>query len=97
MVLPWANFVLVVLGVIVIPLLVFVVKGLVRDQEIAMDLKKVTADVERLVKDKDLTHQLMREEVKQVTTAIREDIRLDRDATNKRLRWLEEHLWNRSA
>lgn len=41
--------------------------------------------VEKLVQDKESTHRDMLAQM-----------RSDRDATNQRLRWLEEHLWKMS-
>lgn len=41
--------------------------------------------VDQLVKDKDAAHQ-----------QIQEQINADRAATDRRLRWLEEHLWKTS-
>jgi hypothetical protein len=44
------------------------------------------ADITDLVKDKDKVHL-------EITREMRED----RAATDRRLRWLEEHIWNRGS
>ena len=47
-------------------------------------LEELIHNMETLVKDKDRTHQ-------EIATTMRED----RDATNRRLRWLEENVWRK--
>lgn len=79
----WLSLAIAFLSVLLIPaliLLVRVTRALTRSED---KLNEVIKDVGRLVADKDKVHQEMYAQM-----------RLDRDATDRRLRWLEEHTWN---
>jgi hypothetical protein len=78
---PW---IVSVVGAIVLPLLVMMVGILVKWTRMEDRLGEITDDVRKLVEDKDKVH-----------LAIQQEIRDDRVATDRRLRWLEEHLWKR--
>lgn len=82
----WAELILTVIAVIMIPLLAFMVRATARWARAEERLTRVAGDLEAIVRDKDRAHQ-------ELYTAMRED----RAATDKRLRWLEEHLWNRGV
>ena len=67
---------------IVIPMLIWIVKITSKWTRLEATLAQVMEDLDKIVKDKDKTHEAM---LQQMTD--------DRGATNLRLRWLEEHLW----
>jgi len=66
--------------------LVYLFRGAMRWATVEHRLEDLVDDVKKLVADKDRVHTEM-------LTTIRED----RAATDKRLRWLEEHLWKRNG
>lgn len=70
------------LAVIFIPLLIALIRGIVKWTRVEDKLDELVKDMSQLIKDKDATHEAM---LKQMTD--------DRRATDRRLRWLEENLW----
>lgn len=74
------------LGVIFIPLLVLLTRIITKWTKIESRLDELTSDIAKLVVDKDKTHN---EIINQIID--------DRRATDKRLRWLEENVWNRKT
>ena len=74
------------MGVIFIPLIVVLYRGIVKWTRTEDKLDGLVDDVRTLVKDKDETHK---EIISQMTE--------DRKATNARLRWLEENIWKSNA
>ncbi len=72
------------IGIIFIPMLVVLVRGIVKWTRVEDKLDEVIRDMKELVLDKNKVHL-------EITTQMRED----RSATDKRLRWLEEYLWSR--
>lgn len=77
-----AVFVLGAAGTII----VYILRLAVRWARVEHQLEDLVSDVKQLVNDKDKVHQ-----------ALYESMREDRNATNIRLRWLEEHLWGRRS
>lgn len=71
------------LSVVVIPLTVAFIRMLIRWNRVEDRLDQVAKSVDLLVQNKDAVHQAM-------LTTMGED----RRATDRRLRWLEEHIWN---
>ena len=65
--------------------LVVLTRMTARWSRIEGDLKHLAEDMGELVRDKDKVHAEM-------LTQMRED----RSATDRRLRWLEEHLWKKT-
>lgn len=78
----WTTVALGLLSVLIIPTLVLVVRIVVRMTQRDGQLDRLVADVRKLVDDKDKVHNEMYR-----------TMRDDRAATDRRLRWLEEHLW----
>jgi hypothetical protein len=70
------------MGVIVIPMFIWIIKITSKWTKLEEQMSRAVLDIDKLVKDKDKTHEAM---LQQMTN--------DRNATNLRLRWLEEHLW----
>lgn len=68
----------------VVALVAYLIKGAARWARTEERLEDLIMDVKKLVADKDEAHKLIMETLKD-----------DREATNRRLRWLEEHLWRR--
>lgn len=83
--LEWYGVVVTGSTVIVVPLVAMLIRGSIKWTRLENKLDGVIDDVRELVISKDKVHLL-----------IMEDMRTDREATNKRLRWLEEYLWTRS-
>jgi len=73
---------LTVIGVFFIPIIVMLYRGIVKWTRTEDKLDELVRDVQQLVKDKDSTHAAMIQTMSD-----------DRRATDRRLRWLEEHLW----
>lgn len=69
-------------AVIFIPLLIALIRGIVKWTRVEDKLDELVKDMSQLIRDKDATHEAM---LKQMTD--------DRHATDRRLRWLEENLW----
>lgn len=80
----WLALSLTFLSVVLIPLIVLIYRGAVKWTRVEEKLDRVARDLAEVIKDKDETHRAMFDAMKD-----------DRAATNARLRWLEEHIWNR--
>ncbi|HTS05691.1 MAG TPA: hypothetical protein VMP68_08915 [Candidatus Eisenbacteria bacterium] len=78
------TFVLAVITTLLIPLVVFLVRGAVKWTRVEAKMDHVLIELKEIVADKDKVH-----------AEIYSQMREDRAATNKRLRWLEEYLWQR--
>lgn len=72
------------IGILVIPSIVLSARAIVKWTKVEMRLDSLVTDVRKLVEDKDKVHREM-------ITQMRED----RSVTDRRLRWLEEHIWSR--
>lgn len=66
-----------------IPALVLLVRLVVKWTKVEERLAELAEDMRELVKDKDKVH-----------TELATQMREDRAATDRRLRWLEENLWH---
>lgn len=69
--------------VVVVPMLGLTVRNAVRWTKIELRVGEITKDLRAIVDDKNAVH-----------LRIHQEMREDREATNRRLRWLEENLWN---
>lgn len=78
-----AEIILSVIAVLMIPLIRLIWGAGQKQQQIEDKQVELIKNMERLIADKDAVHR-----------EIIQTIREDREATNKRLRWLEENLWN---
>ncbi len=76
------QIILTLIGVLFIPIIVMLYRGIVKWTRTEDKLDELVRDVQQLVKDKDATHSAMIQTMSD-----------DRRATDRRLRWLEEHLW----
>lgn len=77
------SIIISIVGVIVIPTVILAFRAAVRWKGIEDKLGQVVNDMREIVEDKNRVHS-------ELVIQMRED----RDATNRRLRWLEENLWN---
>ena len=73
-------------ALILIPIAILVIRIIIKLTKAEDKLTQVVEAVEQLIEDKEKVHVEMYRQMRD-----------DREATNKRLRWLEEHLWNRRA
>lgn len=80
----WITLILTILSVLLIPCLILLVRATVKWTRVEDRLNMVADDLKELVHDKDKVHQ-------EIIAQMRED----RNATNRRLRWLEENLWKK--
>ena len=80
----WVTVLLSVLAVLVLPALGLLVHLTIRWTRTESNLTDLVEDVKQLVTDKDRVHGEMYKTMRE-----------DRAATDRRLRWLEENLWNR--
>jgi len=71
---------------LVLPLVIIIIRGAIKWTRVEAKLDHAVTALNSIVADKDKVH-----------TEIFTQMREDREATNKRLRWLEEHLWRRGA
>jgi len=69
---------------IVMPLTLLIVRSAVKWAKLESRVEEVIADVKELIGQKDKFH-----------AALVDQMKSDREATDRRLRWLEEHLWRR--
>lgn len=79
------EIVTLILGIItslLIPLIVLLVRGAIKWTRVESKIDHAISELGSIVADKDRVHQ-------EIYTQMRED----RAATDRRLRWLEEHLW----
>lgn len=84
-----AEIVTLILGIVttlLIPLIVFLIRGAIKWTRVESKLDSVVTELRSITADKDKVH-----------SEIYSQMREDRAATNKRLRWLEEYLWRRGA
>lgn len=79
------SIILSVIGIVFIPLLITLIRVTVKWTKVEAKLDELARDMRDLVESKDKVH----------TDMIR-SMSEDRDATNRRLRWLEEHIWRNS-
>jgi hypothetical protein len=70
------------LAVVFIPTMILLVRGAIKWTRVETKLSEVADDLKQIVIDKDKVHQEMLSQMRE-----------DRDATNLRLRWLEENQW----
>ena len=78
----WIMLVLSLTSVLLIPSLILLVRLVAKWTKVEERLGELANDMSELVKDKDKVHSEMLGQMRE-----------DRAATDKRLRWLEEHLW----
>lgn len=82
----WVQVLLTVIGVLLIPVIVVLVRGAIKWTRVEDKLDRAVGDLHALVADKDRVHAEMISQMRE-----------DRAATNTRLRWLEEHLWRQGT
>lgn len=80
------SVILSAMAIIFIPIAVLLFRGIVKWTRTEDKLDHLITDVEKLIQDKDNTHQAM---LRQMAD--------DRKATDSRLRWLEENIWKRGS
>lgn len=78
------TLILSAIGIVFIPTLAFIIRATVKWTRVEDKLAEMVDDMKKIVDDKDKTHTDM---LRQMTD--------DRRATDRRLRWLEENLWNK--
>jgi uncharacterized membrane protein YgaE (UPF0421/DUF939 family) len=82
-----AEIVTLILGIVstlLIPLIIFAVRGAIKWTRVEEKLDSAIHELKNITDDKDRVH-----------TEIYTQMREDRAATDRRLRWLEEYLWKR--
>lgn len=79
----WLTFAVSFVGLLLIPLIALMFRGVIKATQLEDKVHNIADDLTQLVKDKDKVH-----------TELVAQMREDRQATNDRLRWLEEHVWN---
>lgn len=80
------TLILTVMTLLFLPMLGLLFRITIKWTKIEAKIGELTDDMSKLVADKDKTHKDMLEQMRE-----------DRNATNTRLRWLEETLWGRSG
>ena len=78
----WLTFLTSLVAILLIPAIVLLVRIVRKWTRTEDRLDAVATAVEKLVEDKDKIHQEMFAQMRE-----------DRNATNTRLRWLEENVW----
>lgn len=74
-----------VMSVIIIPLFILMIRGIIKWTRVEDKLDQLVSDMRNIVIDKEKTHEAMLRQMGE-----------DRMATDRRLRWLEENVWNRA-
>jgi hypothetical protein len=80
------TLIITIIGIVLIPTAVMVIRLVVRWTIVESRLNEITRGVKYIVEEKDKAHHELYETMRQ-----------DRDATDRRLRWLEENLWDTRA
>lgn len=78
----WADVVIAALATLIIPALFLLIRLAIKWTRVEDKLDAVVADLHDIVEDKNRTHAEMLAQMRE-----------DRAATDRRLRWLEENLW----
>ena len=78
------TLILSTIGIVGIPALAFVVRATIKWTRVEDKLEVIATKLLDIVRDKDKIHGEMLQQMRE-----------DREATNRRLRWLEENLWRR--
>lgn len=79
------TVILFVISILVLPTLALMVRIVIKWTRMEAKMEEVTQDLRAIVESKDQVHR-----------EITEQMGRDREATDKRLRWLEEHLWKQA-
>lgn len=79
---PVVGVAVAIIASILIPCLVLMVRLIIQWTKFQDQLQSISSDLQHLVEDKEKVHNAMFSQMNN-----------DREATNLRLRWLEEHLW----
>lgn len=79
---PWLTLAVSIIGAILIPVVILLWKAAVNSTRQADKIEELAKDLHELVDDKDKVHERMYSQMRE-----------DRQSTDRRLRWLEEHLW----
>ncbi len=82
----WLTAALTVVSVLLIPALIILVRGAIKWTRTEDKLSQLVDDVRQLMQDKDRVHAEMLAQM-----------RLDRDATDKRLRFIEEFFMRKGS
>lgn len=80
---PWIALAISFLGIVLIPLIILLWRIAVSSTKNQDKLASLEDDIRALVADKDKVHAKLYEQMRE-----------DRNATNQRLRWLEENVWH---
>lgn len=78
------SLILGLFGIILIPAITLMIRSAVKWAKLESKVDVVIEDLKKLVQDKDKVHNELTAQLSH-----------DREATDKRLRWLEQHLWRR--
>jgi Fic family protein len=99
----WSIAILTFLGVLLIPALAMIIREAVRRARTESKIENLVTAVENIVKLKETEHEAIVGEIKSVVTneknihkEIVDQMRMDREATDKRLRFIEEY-WMREG
>jgi len=97
----WIISLLTAMTVLVVPAIAILIRGAIKWNGVEQQLEHLVSRVSELVMDQDKTHEsilerMSNEQIDNSRThrAILEQMRLDRDATDKRLRFIEEFWIN---
>jgi hypothetical protein len=82
----WVTISTAIAGIFAIPALALVIRLSVRWTKIEDKQNQLLKDITTLIRDKDKTHREIMSTVKE-----------DRINADRRLRWLEEHLWRQTS
>lgn len=78
------SMILSIVGLLLLPLVVFLIRGAIKWTRVEGKIDHAIEELRAIVADKDKVHN-----------EIYAQMREDRAATDRRLRWLEEFLWKR--
>lgn len=92
-----ATFGLAVFTAIIVPAMILAIRSAIKWARLESKVEEVIKDVRELVDNKDKTHKEIIESMERSYSSLINQISFDRDATNKRLRYLEENYWGKNA
>lgn len=89
------TLILSIVTAVLIPLVVVLVRGATKWTRVEAKLDHAVDQLKKIVEDKDKTHHEIYDQLTRNTQEVYAQMREDRVATDRRLRWLEEFLWKR--
>lgn len=82
-----------IVSVVIVPSMVLAIRSAVKWARLESKVEEVVTDLKELVDNKDTTHREIVNNMEKMYTALINRMSSEREATDKRLRYLEERYW----